>query len=130
MLKNYVPRQYRTEVDYDCIFYTDDNGGFAFPCDAHGNLFPFASDCARSNYEDCMQHPERFKYFNEIREYRRRVCDNAHGTCTCGREVELWDQYQGACECDCGRWYNLFGQELLKPQYWEDDDDYGYGHDY
>ena len=46
----------------------------------------------------------------------------AHGTCICGEEVSLWDQYYGACECPkCGRWYNLFGQELVAPEHWETD---------
>jgi hypothetical protein len=28
------------------------------------------------------------------------------------------------CE-KCGQWYNLFGQALVDPEYWEDDDYYG-----
>jgi hypothetical protein len=27
----------------------------------------------------------------------------------------------GACQCEnCGQWYNIFGQELIDPEYWED----------
>lgn len=38
-------------------------------------------------------------------------------------EYELVNQYQGACPCPkCGQWYNLFGQELINPQYWEEED--------
>lgn len=45
----------------------------------------------------------------------------AYGTCHCGGTVELTDEYMGACECpNCGQWYNLFGQELLPPDMWEE----------
>lgn len=28
----------------------------------------------------------------------------------------------GACQCPkCGKWYNIFGQALLDPEFWEDD---------
>ena len=36
--------------------------------------------------------------------------------------VYLYDRYRAACQCPkCGRWYNLFGQELLPPEMWEED---------
>jgi len=34
------------------------------------------------------------------------------GTCPCGREVTI--QFDDT-ECECGRYYNLFGQELVPP---------------
>jgi len=126
MLKNYTPKEWQTIVEHELVFYYDDNGGFAFPCDASGNvdtseLSPFAIN----NLTDCMKHPEKFKYFNQVRTERRRVCDPAHGICECGEEVYLWDEYMGACECpNCGRWYNLFGQELNPPSSWADGDDW------
>ena len=69
---------------------------------------------------------DRFKIkdldlFNKIIEYEHSIRDNAHGTCECGNEVELYDEYYGACQCEkCGKWYNLFGQELNPPTYWEE----------
>lgn len=45
----------------------------------------------------------------------------AVGKCSCGREVILDADYSGAVQCGCGRWYNLFGQELRDPRYWEED---------
>ena len=46
----------------------------------------------------------------------------AHGICRCGEEVTLIDEYMGSCQCEnCGQWYNLFGQELLPPNQWEED---------
>ena len=121
MLKNYV-NEVEEIREYSIEFtYTDDNGGFSFPCNRLGEVLPNIPQAARDNYIWCLDHPEKFsdfKRFTEsVRRFRRR-----HGTCSCGNEVELWDQYYGACECDkCGRWYNLFGQELLAPEYWEED---------
>lgn len=120
MLKNYVPTQYRTVVDYELVFDDGYNDGFGFPCDAHGELLETEEQnpAAYKNYRYCLQHPERFQRFNMIVERKYRVQYNAHGTCICGAEVELYDQYNGACQCKCGRWYNLFGQELLPPEQW------------
>lgn len=70
-----------------------------------------------------MSHADEFEIAGELLHRSWRAHDPAHGTCSCGREVFLWDQYQGACECECGKWYNLFGQELVPPEYWHDDDD-------
>ena len=45
------------------------------------------------------------------------------GRCPCGRTVEvLYDD----TDCECGRYYNLFGQELIPPDQREPggDDDY------
>ena len=55
------------------------------------------------------------KVFPEkIRDFLKVLCDND--------DVELWDQYYGACQCpECGKWYNLFGQSLLPPDCWEED---------
>lgn len=124
MLKNYVPRESRIIEEHSLIFFYDDNGGFSFPCDENGNVaLSEMTDCAVANLEDCKKHPERFQYFNKVRTWRRRVSDLAHGTCECGAEVYLYNQYMGACECDCGRWYNLFGQELIPPERWEENED-------
>ena len=120
MLKNYQERTHHTLVEHSLIFFYDDNGGFAFPCDANGNVaISEMTDCAVKNLTDCMAHPERFQRFGEIRTERRRITDPAHGTCECGAEVYLYNQYMGACECEnCGRWYNLFGQEIMQPEMW------------
>ena len=122
MLKNYVPAEHKTEVHFDLVFDYDDNGGYAFPCDAAGNVFPLEYECARKNLEHCLAHPEEFAVYNEVQKWTSHYTEPAHEICTCGEEVSLWDQYYGACECPkCGRWYNLFGQELVPPGQWETD---------
>ena len=121
MLKEYQPRHRVKEHMSEIRFYKDDHGGFAFPCDADGNLLPM-TEAARKNYDWAMEHPEHFQHWNELVHWTQTVTEPATGRCECGNLVTLWDQFMGACECEkCGRWYNLFGQELKKPEYWEED---------
>jgi len=121
MLKNITRREPKTDIFYEVSFMHDANGGFGFPCDKEGNLKPLHPDGQR-NYEYCMAHPEKFSYeWNRIRRYEHHYIEPAHGDCICGRTVYLEDHYYGACQCDCGRWYNIYGQELLPPEQWEED---------
>lgn len=124
MLKNYTPAEYRTVVEFELAFDDGRGNGFGFPCDKDGKLLETEEQnpAAHANLRFCMEHPERFERFNRVVRYERRVRDNATGTCSCGNEVELYDACCGACQCEkCGRWYNLFGQELLPPDQWEED---------
>lgn len=121
MLKNYVPRERKMVVEYEIAYDDGAGNGFGFPCDKDGNAAPDMHECAVANLEWCRQHPEKFVRAGEIVTMKRWHTEPAHGRCICGREVSLWDQYYGACECECGRWYNLFGQELVPPEHWETD---------
>jgi len=121
MLKKYKPAESRVEVGYERIFDDGHNNGFGFPCDKNGKLLGTESwaPAARENYKFCMEHPEKFERFNKIVRLEFRARDNASGICECGARVDLWNQYCGACECpECGRWYNLFGKEILPPEQW------------
>ena len=127
MLKNLVAAEPKTLVEYVLEFTRHDGcSGFSFPCDKTGKPDESMNECAKKNLALCMDHPEEFSEYNAFRTRKRHYMEPAHGTCTCGREVLLVDQYCGACECECGRWYNLFGQELLRPEYWGSDLDYEY----
>lgn len=121
MLKNYVTET-ETRREYSREFtYLDGCSGFSFTCDKDGNFPEDMHECAKANYAWAMQHPEEFSEFDHFT-VRVQHFTHRHGTCSCGAEVELWDQYWGACQCPkCGRWYNLFGQELLPPEQWETD---------
>lgn len=122
MIKDYTPAEYKEKTDYEIAFDDGCNNGFSFPCDKNGNLLEDVPDAARQNHKLCLQHPEKFKRFNTIVEYKYTVKEPAHGTCSCGETVYLYDQYYGACQCpNCYKWYNLFGQELLPPEQWERD---------
>lgn len=123
MLNNIVRSDSRLEVTYGLRFYHDACGGFEFPCDVDGILLQYnMTEVAFDNYNYCIKHPEEFPYaFNEVKEYRRWIKDTPYGTCHCGERVYLANEYMGACQCPrCGQWYNLFGQELVSPENWDE----------
>jgi len=119
------PREHKTRIDYEVVFDDGRGNGFGFPCDEEGHLLGGLHPQAIINYQDCMAHPEKFVRWNKIVEYPTSYTEPASGVCVCGQTVELWDSYLGACECPgCGRWYNLFGQELNHPRMWREADDW------
>ena len=103
MLKNYVPRTAHEEVEYSLEWTDRDGNGFSFPCDEAGNaLTEHMTQAALNNLAYCKAHATEFWYAGSFHTRRYTVHDNAHGTCSCGREVYLYDEYYGACECECG----------------------------
>lgn len=76
---------------------------------------------AKKNYDFCMAHPEEFKTaWNKIMYEKYEYTEPSIGRCSCGKEFPLEPVYLGAVQCpNCGQWYNLFGQELLPPEQWE-----------
>ncbi len=124
MIGNYTPSEWKEDVWHELVFDDGHNNGFGFPCSPDGE--PMLNPASKENYDFCMAHPEKFVRYNKVVEYRRRYKENARGTCHCGEQVELYDEYMGACRCfNCGQWYNLFGQELAPPSQWgEVDYDY------
>ncbi len=44
-----------------------------------------------------------------------------YGICPyCGHKINFAGPgYMGAFECECGKWYSLFGQELKPPEDWD-----------
>lgn len=127
MIQNYIPSKIVTKMEYNLLFDDGHRNGYSFPCDENGNVYNDLNPAALENYKWCLEHPERFVRFNEVVKDTWSYRADAHGTCHCGNEVYLRDEYCGACQCDqCGQWYNLFGQELRPPEDWEEniDDDY------
>ena len=121
MISNYEPEHFETIIDYTLAFDDGHFNGFGFGCDSNGNLLPNISEEAKKNFQECINHPEKFTRFNKIIKHEYKVRNNAKGTCFCGREIELYDMYYGACQCEkCGQWYNVFGQEILPPSQWEE----------
>jgi hypothetical protein len=121
MLKNLVER-HLVVMSKTTLEFTDASGcGLSFDCNEnHAPIFP--SDAAKENYEDAMKHPELYpRRFNELVTRRWTYMEPATGRCHCGEVVQLVDQYYGACQCDrCGQWYNLYGDEILPPDEWEE----------
>ena len=127
MIQNYVPSERKTITEYDLVFDDGYRNGFAFACDENGKVFDDLPKPALENYKWCLENPDRFVRFNKVMPYTYTVREVAHGTCHCGNEVYLHDEYYGACQCEeCGQWYNLFGQEINPPEDWEEDLDGDY----
>lgn len=105
-----------------CIEYSykdDPNAGFAFPATPSGEPdFDSMSPEAKANYERCLTD-DRLEE-PEFMVYKHTYTEPAVGLCKCGEEVVLESDFAGAVQCSCGRWYNVFGQELRDPKYWEE----------
>ena len=123
MLKDFIRAHREIQVHYELSFWNNaKGGGYGFPCDKEGNLIKDEMNGGYKNYEYCMSHPEEFDVFNKVKKIENSYREPASGTCVCGEKVFLQDEYMGACQCpNCGQWYNLFGQELLSPEEWEED---------
>lgn len=118
-MENYRPSRWVEKTEKELVFDDEYGNGFCFPCADDGE--PILNECSRKNYEFALAHREKFVRYNEVVEEKWRYKENAKGTCQCGNEIELYDEYMGACECPhCGQWYNLFGQRLNPPEYWEE----------
>lgn len=122
MIKNYVRGEEKELTEYELTFDDGCNNGFAFPCNKDGKLLDGLHQAAIDNYNFCMEHPEKFKRYNKVITLHRFWREPDRGTCcNCGETVYLTNNYMGACQCTkCGQWYNVWGQELLPPEMWEE----------
>ena len=122
MLKIIKERERKEEHYFTYDFEREDTSGYTFPCDRNGNIQKNKmNEYGIANYNYCISHPEDF-IWQGVQEHESSYIEPAIGECICGEVFELWDQYQGACECPkCGQWYNLFGQSLINPEYWEEE---------
>lgn len=127
------PRHLKEEIWYERNFKNKQIkigwAGFSFSCDKEGNLIPSLegdkiNQIRLENFNDCLKHPEDFQD-EGVKEKRRSYYTNAEGICECGKTIELYNEYLGACECPfCGTWHNLFGQVLTNPEEWNKNDDW------
>lgn len=103
--------------------------GYAFSCDNQGHiLWDKVSDPdeTKRSLAYCKAHPEKWTPRTRgglVVQITRRV---RYGVCQqCGRRVYLggsgWSAYLGLAECECGRWYNVFGQAIKPPEDWGED---------
>lgn len=119
MLKTYVPAHEEIIVEKTLEYLHEDGCGYSFELGNEGTPI-FSCQAARDNYELCEATREKFSWIGK-KVRRRRVKISAVGICQCGAEVPLAGGYYGATECNCGRWYNVMGQEILPPKMWEED---------
>ena len=127
MINNFKHGEYVTSIEYTLCFDDGRYNGFGFPCDENGKLLEDENEnpVAWRNYRWCLEHPDKFFRFNKVVSYERSWRENNTGTCHCGKEIELYNEYLGACECPrCGKWYNIWGQELNNPSTWSQGEDW------
>jgi hypothetical protein len=111
-------KEYRIEFMYK----DDPEAGFSFPATQYGDpdWSKMGSEML-ANYEACLSDKRLTE--GEFKTLEWTYMNPALGQCSRGRAVTLECDHAGAVMCECGKWYNLFGQELRDPQYWEEDDE-------
>lgn len=112
-----------TATDYYIEFHCKDDpeAGFCFPANKdHTPMLDKMCTDAIANYESCLTDDRLTAA--EFTSNTYSYTEPAIGRCHCGREVVLESRYMGAVQCECGQWYNIFGQELKERKYWEDDE--------
>ena len=126
MLKIIKDRTPETIKEYyiEFLYKDDPNAGFMFPALPTGEPdFDNMPTEAKANYHKCLTD-DRLTEAEFIKD-EHTYMNPAVGLCSCGKEVILECDHSGAVQCECGRWYNLFGQSLIDPKYWyRDEDDY------
>lgn len=113
-----------SDIEYSLEYRWKDekNAGYSFPCNESGETFEL-NECAKESLKFCQENSDKFDDpFVETRHYT--YIEPAVGKCKCGREITLDGGYMGAVQCECGQWYNLFGQELIAPEYWKENEDW------
>lgn len=119
LIKERTPTKIR-DYTIEFRYKNDPNAGFSFPATRHGDPdFPAMGSEMRANYEACLSNKSLTE--GEFIKHEWTYVEPAFGICSCGKEVVLDCGHDGAVQCECGKWYNLFGQELLDPEYWEED---------
>ena len=114
------------EVKSYLLTYEDDQGdGYAFPCNEEGHILwddVYSPETTRMSLAYCKAHQDRWT--GRCGEVVTVVYRIRYGICpACGRRVYFggsgWAS-SSRVECDCGKWYNLFGEEIIPPKYWEE----------
>jgi hypothetical protein len=112
-------RVHTTEYHYEFWRSEDDRGGYSFPCDADGNI-EFTDD-RRESFDFCQNEVTLGNYIEVgVMERNYSEWEPAHGKCPCGRTVWLTYDNGYGVGCDCGRDYNLSGQELAPRSQWDE----------
>jgi hypothetical protein len=140
MLHIIKDREYATHISNHLRFSREDGSGFSFDADKDGTVYlqygdwcekkwslrdpmpeDYDNDIALEHLALCIFDPE----FDEFVE--RGYVTNEHnywepaiGKCDCGREVTLDGDYGHGIDCECGRIYNMSGQELAPRSQWEE----------
>lgn len=100
-------------TDYSLFFerISCPGSGFATDCDKDGNILE--PDKWSEKVAEWKADPDLVD--RGIQESYRSWVEPMHIRCDCGREIVI---HNDATDCECGRWYNLYGQELSPPHCW------------
>ena len=124
-----------TTFSLDFELKEDRGSGYSFPL-MNGNTIPIPckkdennpSEYIPCSEEECtwwknyLSVKDDREHYEEpfVRKFEYTYTEPAKALCYCGEEIYLTDEYMGACQCpECGRWYNMFGQKLNRPEMWE-----------
>jgi hypothetical protein len=122
MLEITKPRftEERTDHSRGFLYVGERSWGFAFDCDADGNVdVDKLNPDARANWEACLtgtSREGRAVVDTGVESVDRVIRHTAEGRCECGRTVHLVSYF--ANPCPCGREYNFDGQELAPRSQW------------
>lgn len=119
-LKLISERRIERWVEYSLCFDTgkERHCGFSFPCNEQGGVDEISlSPEGLKNYYDLLSGKTAYtrKYVEEV-----KCCNKIPAVmlCHCGRHLDMVPDGAGAVDCECGRIFNLFGQELSPREEW------------
>ena len=123
MLNIVKPRATIERIQYTLDFdRKDGDSGYSFECTSDGKITDTDFNAYNRFIEDIYHDGEYEDGYVKKNEFI--FTEAAEGICPhCGRTVILTDDYLGATSCECGQWFNIYGQELVKPEYWESGSD-------
>lgn len=103
--------------------------GYSFPCDINGNFIEEQDNPHRKENFERVKNDPNYTFWG-VQIYKHSYYEPGEGKCKCGRTVYLEPDYGHGIDCDCGRIYNMSGQELAPRSQWDDryddDDSVGY----
>jgi hypothetical protein len=84
--------------------WVDGGGGYGFPCEADGTLYPL-DPCSQHSWDYCLANPDKL-IDKGIRSQTNTYTEPAILQCDCGEEFALCGPWESQLHCDCGRHYN------------------------
>lgn len=111
-------REYIVESNLEYRYRDDPDSGFAFPWrNGAVQLNPQSEE----NYKWCQEHPDEIECLGVVKITTSHWVPSL-AKCECGEKFYLDGSYYGSNQCpQCGRWYNIWGQEIRSPDQWEED---------